>query len=324
METVKIIHCSKTYPGPVEAVHDFSLELKKGELVVLIGPSGCGKTTVLQMIAGLTEKDSGEILIDDQPLVNRESVSIMFQDSALFPWLTARENISFGLRKKGLDSKEITARVEEIASQLQISDLLDRKVRTFSGGQKQRVSLARACCREADLLLMDEPFSALDRQLRLELQQHIVTLCRQKHQTVLMVTHDQNEALNMADRVVVMNEGKIIQTGTASQLIRYPDDVFTAGFVGENPMNLWVQEDYIMGIRPEHLRIADEKCDVKIEAWITSVNDNGITSRIEFETSGQRGLMISKEKPELKQTVLLGCEKEYVLYFDKKTGKRIK
>ena len=320
METVKILHCSKTYPGPIEAVRDFSLELKKGELVVLIGPSGCGKTTVLQMIAGLTEKDRGEILIDDHPLT-RQSVAIMFQDSALFPWLTARENISFGLRKKGLDPQEIRSRVENIATRLQIHDLLDRKVRTFSGGQKQRVSLARACCREADLLLMDEPFSALDRQLRLELQQQILTLCHQNHQTVLMVTHDQNEALNMADRVVVMNEGKIIQTGTASQLINEPVNTFTAAFVGENEMNLWTVDNRILGVRPEHLKTEPESCDLRFKVRITDVQFNGLVYRTSFLYDGQQGLMISEKDPG--NCTELGCSKDHVLYFDQKTGNRI-
>ena len=323
MNWLKIEHCAKSYPGNIRAVTDFSLQLDQGEFAVLVGPSGCGKSTVLQMISGLIEMDQGEILFDGKSVENRQDrIAMMFQDSALFPWLSARDNISFGLHKRGLNEQQIRQRVQQIAGQLHIQDLLDRKVRTFSGGQKQRVALARALCKEADLLLMDEPFSALDRQLRLDLQQEIKTLCNERKQTVLMVTHDQNEALALADRIVVMNEGRVIETGTASDLIINPADLFTAGFVGENPMNLWPQEDCIIAIRPEYLKVSDQM-EVKLPVRILNITTNGIQTRTEFDYCGNHGLMIGNTSPVIKEEqVILGCRKDQILYFDKKSGKR--
>ena len=325
MAVVKIENCSKTYPGPVEAVRDFSLDLNPGELTVLIGPSGCGKTTVLQMIAGLTEMDSGSVRINDQPVdsTNR-NIAMMFQDSALFPWMNAWDNISYGLRKKGLSRTEIEEQVRKTAEQLQISDLLFRKVRTFSGGQKQRVALARSLCRQADLLLMDEPFSALDRELRLDLQQQLFQLCRERNQTVLMVTHDQNEALNLADKVVVMNEGRIIQTGSACELIRDPRTVFVARFVGEEPMNLWTVDHHILGIRPQHLKTEKQKGDLCIPVTVREVHWNGLVYRTVFDCYGQEGLMITDRKPSGTGNRKLYCDPGLVLYFDEKKGTRIK
>jgi putative spermidine/putrescine transport system ATP-binding protein len=222
--------------GAVNVVRDISLDISPGEFVCLLGPSGCGKTTTLRAIAGLAAIDSGSLLIDGKianhlPAHQRE-IAMVFQDLALFPHMTVRRNVSFGLRLRRLDSGKIDAEVSSILKMLHLEELHDRLPSELSGGQQQRVAIARSLVVHPSVLLLDEPFAALDRKLREEMRYEIRALQRRLRITVVFVTHDQEEALTMSDRVVVMNQGRLEQVGTPTEIYERPASRFVSGFVG--------------------------------------------------------------------------------------------
>jgi multiple sugar transport system ATP-binding protein len=244
MASVKLKNVYKIYKndgGDLNAVTDFNLEIKDREVIALLGPSGCGKTSTLRMIAGLEEISKGELYIGDK-LVNDvhpkdRGISMVFQTFALFPHMTAFENIAFGLQPTCMRENEIKEKVEDTARILDVFHVLDRKPAQLSGGQKQRVALARAMVRKSEVVCLDEPLSNLDAKLRAFMRTELLRLHQKFETTFIYVTHDQNEAMAIADRIVVMRDGFIKQTGTPEELYAHPDNMFVAGFLGFPQMN---------------------------------------------------------------------------------------
>jgi multiple sugar transport system ATP-binding protein len=240
MAEVRLRKIFKRY-DEVEAVRGIDLDIADHEFVVLVGPSGCGKSTTLRMIAGLEDITDGEIsiggdVVNDVPPKDRD-IAMVFQNYALYPHMTVFQNMSFGLRLKRFPKKEIRTRVDEAARILDIADLLDRKPRQLSGGQRQRVAMGRAIVRNPKVFLFDEPLSNLDAKLRVQMRTEIKRVHQQVRTTTVYVTHDQVEAMTLADRVVVMNHGIIEQVGTPNQLYHDPRTRFVAGFIGSPAMN---------------------------------------------------------------------------------------
>ena len=246
MSYLELKNVNKIYPNGFHAVHNFNLEIEKGEFIVFVGPSGCGKSTTLRMIAGLEDISSGELLIDavraNEMTPRQREVAMVFQSYALYPQMTVYENIAFGLTLMGVDEDEIERRVNKTAEILGLTDYLDRLPRALSGGQRQRVAIGRAIIRKVGVFLMDEPLSNLDAKQRVTMRSEIAQLHRSTGSTMIYVTHDQTEAMTLADRIVVMKDGYIQQVGTPYELYFHPANVFVAGFIGEPPMNFITDE----------------------------------------------------------------------------------
>ncbi|KTT26859.1 iron ABC transporter substrate-binding protein [Pseudomonas oryzihabitans] len=235
---VRLRHCAKTFAGGRQVLQPLDLDIHPGETLVFLGPSGCGKTTTLRLIAGLEQPDAGgQVLFDDRDVtalpIERRDVGMVFQNYALFPNLDVAGNIAYGLKIRGLARAERDARVAELLAMMQLEALAERRIQQLSGGQRQRVALARALAPRPRVLLFDEPLAALDAQLREQLRADIGTLLRELGTTAVYVTHDQQEALALGDRIVVMGEGRIAQIGTPAQIYRTPASRFVAGFVGQ-------------------------------------------------------------------------------------------
>jgi len=242
MAEIAYENVSKIYPDGTKAVHDLDLEIRDGELMVLVGPSGCGKTTALRMLAGLEEISEGEIRIGDR-IVNDltpkdRDIAMVFQSYALYPHMTVADNLAFGLKLRKLPKNEVKERVQRAARILQIEEFLKRKPRALSGGQRQRVAMGRAIVREPQAFLMDEPLSNLDAKLRVQMRAEIHQLQRRLGVTTIYVTHDQVEAMTMGDRVAVMNAGHLQQVDTPQVLYDQPVNEFVAGFIGSPSINL--------------------------------------------------------------------------------------
>lgn len=241
MATIRLEGLCKWY-GAVEAVQDLTLHIGSGELLALLGPSGCGKTSTLKMIAGVESASRGEIFFDGRTMVRlpprARNIAMVFEDYALYPRMTVGENIAFPLRIRRLARAEITRKVRQVAEMLHVHELLDKRVDGLSGGQQQRVAIGRALVRNPDVLLLDEPLSHLDAELKGELRAELKRLQKHSGVTTILVTHDQLEAMAMADRVAVMHAGRLEQLGSPEALYHQPATVFVAGFIGEPPMNL--------------------------------------------------------------------------------------
>jgi multiple sugar transport system ATP-binding protein len=242
MASVTFDRVSKLYDNEVRAVGDLSLEVEDGEFMVLVGPSGCGKTTALRMVAGLEEISDGEIRIGDTVVNDVDSrwrdVAMVFQNYALYPHMTVFDNIAFGLRVRRIPKREINRRVEEIGRVLGLAELLDRKPRQLSGGQRQRVAMGRAIVREPSVFLMDEPLSNLDARLRVQMRGEVSRIQHELEATTIYVTHDQVEAMTMGDRIAVMRNGILQQTGRPQYVYDHPANLFVGSFIGSPPMNL--------------------------------------------------------------------------------------
>lgn len=241
MASITLKNVRKTF-GQVIAVADVSLEIADSEFVAFLGPSGCGKTTTLRIISGLEAPDSGTILIGDRDVTGipprARDVAMVFQDYALYPHMTIHDNIGYPLKVRGIAKPDITQQVTDVAANLQIANLLDRRPAQLSGGQQQRTALARAVVHRAQVYLFDEPLSNLDAKLRLEARAFLKYLQREVGVTAVYVTHDQAEAMALADRIVVMQSGRIMQVGTPQEIYRRPANTFVASFIGSPPMNL--------------------------------------------------------------------------------------
>jgi multiple sugar transport system ATP-binding protein len=265
MGSITLEHVRKSF-GIHDIIHDASLEIENGSFVVFVGPSGCGKTTLLRLIAGLEDVTGGKILIDGVNVVNmppaKRGLSMVFQSYALYPHMSVRGNIAFGLKMAGLPKAEIDRKVDAAASILNLSSYLDRKPRDLSGGQRQRVAIGRAIVRQPKAFLFDEPLSNLDAALRVQMRQEVTRLQRQLATTAVYVTHDQVEAMTMADRIVVLSAGRIEQYGSPLELYEHPANLFVAGFIGSPKMNLIAGETAsragatTIGVRPEHIRVS--------------------------------------------------------------------
>ena len=241
MAKINLQNIKKSY-GKNNVIHDLSADIKDGELIVIVGPSGCGKSTLLRMIAGLEEINSGEIIINEKKMNDLEpmerNIAMVFQNYALYPHMTVFENMSYGLKIQKTPKDEIISRVNEAAEILELSKLLERKPNQLSGGQRQRVAMGRAIVRKPDVFLFDEPLSNLDAKLRVQMRLEIKKLQRKLNVTSLYVTHDQVEAMTLADKMIVMNEGNVEHIGTPLDVYQKPQTLFTAQFIGSPAMNI--------------------------------------------------------------------------------------
>ena len=272
MGTISLKNVRKAF-GEAVIIPGADLEIKDGEFIVFVGPSGCGKSTLLRLIAGLEDLTSGQILIDGEDVTDvppaKRGLAMVFQSYALYPHMSVRNNIAFGLKMAGMPKPEIDAKVAKAAATLNLTDYLERKPRQLSGGQRQRVAIGRAIVRQPKCFLFDEPLSNLDAALRVNMRVEIMQLHQQLDATMVYVTHDQVEAMTMADRIVVLNKGIIEQVGSPLDLYNKPNSVFVAGFIGSPKMNLISgavaakHSASTIGIRPEHIALVGTGGDVQ-------------------------------------------------------------
>jgi sn-glycerol 3-phosphate transport system ATP-binding protein len=308
--------------GESRALDGITFRAEPGTFVVLLGPSGCGKSTTLRLIAGLDTPTSGTIRIGDRDVTvlppAKRGLSMVFQSYALFPHLTVAENIVFGLRVRRVADRE--ARLARVASLLGLEALLQRKPSQLSGGQQQRVALGRAIIAETPVCLMDEPLSNLDAQLRGEMRREIRALQRRLGITMVYVTHDQTEAMTMADRVVLLRNGRIEQVGSPDELYARPATAFTAGFIGAPPMNLMKVNGALTGVRPEDMRIADDGMEAKVESVEYLGADSLVAAR-----AGEHSLLVrvpGHARLTEGAAVHVAWHRDHEHHFDAQTGRR--
>ncbi|GGN91276.1 MULTISPECIES: ABC transporter ATP-binding protein [Haloarcula] len=369
MAHLALEHVTKVFEDgedEIVAVDDVSVEIRDGEFLVLVGPSGCGKSTTLRMIAGLETITDGEIRLGETVLndvrTQDRDIAMVFQSYALYPHLTARRNMSFGLEEStDLADTDIDERVTEVASMMGISDLLDRKPGQLSGGQQQRVALGRAIVRDPEVFLMDEPLSNLDAKLRAEMRTELQQLQEQLGVTTVYVTHDQTEAMTMADRIAVMNDGRLQQVGPPLELYHAPENLFVAEFIGEPSMNFLSgrregssfvtdrieypftetiadavgdAEDVILGVRPEDVEIlaagdgSDPAREFEMTATVVEPMGNENVVHLEFpgETTGTEDLVAITEglrEIEENESVTVHLPEETIHVFDTATGEAL-
>ena len=348
---------NKIYPNGFHAVHNFNLEIEKGEFVVFVGPSGCGKSTTLRMIAGLENISSGDFLINgvraNEKGPREREVAMVFQSYALYPQMTVFDNIAFGLTLQGVDEDVIEERVHKTAKILGLTDYLDRLPRALSGGQRQRVAIGRAIIRKVGIFLMDEPLSNLDAKQRVTMRSEIAQIHRETGATTIYVTHDQTEAMTLADRIVGMKGGYIQQVGTPHDLYFHPANVFVAGFIGEPPMNFVrgtvtggtllfgdqkldlkpVRQDIaalegkevVLGFRPEAVCLRERKdaCEVRCRVELTEML--GDNTNIYIISGNQHAILKvdSHDIPEMDTDLTFRIPYESIYLFDGETEKVI-
>jgi len=305
MVSIRLEKLAKNY-GVVEAVKNVDLTIEDGEFVVFVGPSGCGKSTTLRMIAGLEEISAGLLKMEER-IVNeltpkQRNIAMVFQNYAIYPHMSVRQNIGFGLYTSKLNRQEKNRHIEEVAQMLGLTELLERRPAALSGGQRQRVAIGRAIIRKPLAFLFDEPLSNLDAQLRAQMRIEIKKLHQRLRTTTIYVTHDQVEAMTLADRVVVMKEGQILQVGTPQELYEQPVDVFTARFIGSPSMNLLpvtpamaaknppLDTGQLLGVRPHDLLVAEGAPSMEgftLEADVTVIEPLGAETLVHLEAEGQ-------------------------------------
>lgn len=325
-------------------VDGISADINDGEFVVIVGPSGCGKSTLLRMVAGLESVTDGQIILNGQ-IVNdwepaRRNVALVFQNYALYPHMSVFENMAYGLKCRGVPKNIIFDRVMQTASNLELTDLLNRKPSQLSGGQRQRVAMGRAIVREPSLFLFDEPLSNLDARLRTQTRVELQKLHAKLRVTSLYVTHDQVEAMTLGERLIVMNEGKIEQMGTPSQIYHHPATTFVARFIGSQPMNLLPSDhpfcalhrpvglprDAVLGIRPEHLNLAREGDGASHSFRVDLIEMLGADALFYASLDG---LEVVVKGPQPRREIKIGdpihvrIKSECVHWFEAKSGKRI-
>ena len=354
---------NKIYPNGFHAVHDFNLEIEKGEFIVFVGSSGCGKSTTLRMIAGLENISKGEFYIDGvkaNDMGPRErGVAMVFQSYALYPHMTVYDNLAFGLTLQGVDDDAIEERVHATARILGLTDYLDRLPRELSGGQRQRVAVGRAIIRKVNIFLMDEPLSNLDAKQRVTMRSEISQIHRETGATTIYVTHDQTEAMTMADRIVVMRDGYIQQVGTPYDLYFNPVNLFVAGFIGEPPMNFIEAriengcidlpgnridlssavdpevlaqhegQEIVFGFRPEAVRLpenGDVSAAYRMQSTVELVELLGDNTNIYADLSGIKTIVKVDPhvSPEIGGAFAFCIPYSSIYLFDKQTTRRIK
>jgi sn-glycerol 3-phosphate transport system ATP-binding protein len=318
--------------GALKAVDDVSFRAEKGKFVVLLGPSGCGKSTLLRLVAGLEEVSEGRILIEGRDVTRldptRRRISMVFQSYALFPHLTVAENIVFGLKVRRTGPAERAERLQRVAELVGLAKQLERKPQQLSGGQRQRVALARAIVSQNPICLMDEPLSNLDAQLRHDMRVEIRALQRRLGMTVVYVTHDQVEAMSMADHVVLLREGRIEQEGTPAELYARPATTFAARFIGTPAMNLvplhaiqpGAAAGVTAGIRPEHIKIVSQG----LPGTVLSADYHGADTIVTAQVNGSALLVRAPGQVDLAagSQVRLGWEPQAVHIFDSEGRKQ--
>lgn len=355
MATLKFKNVKKAYDS-VNVLHDVNLDINDGEFVVVVGPSGCGKSTFLRMLAGLEEVTDGQIFLDDQVIndlpAKSRNMAMVFQNYALYPHMSVYQNMAYGLKIRHIKKAEIKKRVYEAAEMLSLTELLKRKPGQLSGGQRQRVAMGRALVRRPSVFLFDEPLSNLDAKLRVETRLKIHKLQRHLGVTSVYVTHDQVEAMTLADKLVVLDKGYVQQVGSPLELYKTPQTKFVAGFIGSPAMNFFdarldaqdlilpgrehvslpglvkIEQNVYVGIRPEHLLI-DCRDDslFKIEGRVDMIEALGHESIIfikNFATDIEFSCRV-KGLPQLKegQMITVGAKKENLHIFDAASEQRI-
>ncbi len=348
MANLALRKLTKSY-GTTEVLHGISLDVTDGEFVVLVGPSGCGKSTTLRMIAGLEETSSGIIEIGGREVNNLEpkerDIAMVFQNYAIYPHMSVKKNIAFGLRSSKMPKPDKEKRIQEVAGILDMVDLLDRKPSQLSGGQRQRVAIGRAMVRDPAVFLFDEPLSNLDAQLRTQMRLEIKKLHQRVGNTIIFVTHDQVEAMTMADRIVIMKDGHIQQVGTPAEVFHKPANTFVARFIGAPSMNLLAgqidgttltldtgqristpvlaptsKKNVLLGVRPDDLQ--PNSTNPIIKGQVTLREPLGPETLIYVETP--TGEVIAKsdgrKPPEVGETVQLGADPENLHVFEATTG----
>jgi multiple sugar transport system ATP-binding protein len=361
MSRIELKDVAKRYED-VTAVEGLNLEMNDGEFVVLVGPSGCGKSTTLRLVSGLETVTEGEVFIGNRDVTDLDAsergVSMVFQDYALFPHMTARRNITFGIKSSNdFSDDEIDRRVEEAARKLDITDLLDRKPAELSGGEQQRVAIGRTLVRDPDVFLMDEPLSNLDAKLRVQMRAELQELHRELGTTTVYVTHDQEEAMTLADRVVVMNDGEIQQVDPPQQLYDYPANRFVAEFIGSPSMNI-VEVEVVerdgaytavhptfeitlpakpslaeaaggtanLGVRPQDLHLVETPTEFSFEVEVAVTETLGDQLLI-FGHVGDNDVRVLSEDPRQQlrpeEVLHVECDPDRLHLFDVRTGGKL-
>jgi lactose/L-arabinose transport system ATP-binding protein len=343
--------------GQTDILHGIDLDIADGELVVFVGPSGCGKSTLLRIIAGLETTTSGQLVIGARDVTDldpsQRGVAMVFQSYALYPHMNVSDNIGFGLRMNGMPKAEVKKKVDEAAAILHLGDLLERKPKQLSGGQRQRVAIGRAIVRNPDVFLFDEPLSNLDAELRVQMRLEIARLHEQLAATMVYVTHDQVEAMTLADRIVVLRAGRVEQVGTPLELYDDPDNLFVAGFIGSPRMNfiranmgsdgrLTLPElggvsvplelttapasgtDLVLGIRPEHF---DAAGSVSVTVAVDLVEHLGGSSFAYAGSGTEHPLVVEcrdRSLPASGRPLQTGFDPKRALLFDRASGARLR
>ena len=333
----------KSY-GETQVMHGVDLDIEDGEFVVFVGPSGCGKSTLLRMIAGLEEISDGTVAIGDREVnevaASKRGVAMVFQTYALYPHMTVFKNMAFGLKQAKTDPAEIDRRVKDAAEILQITDYLDRSPRNLSGGQRQRVAIGRAIVRDPDVFLFDEPLSNLDAALRVQTRLEIARLHERLKTTMIYVTHDQVEAMTLADKIVVLRDGRIEQVGSPIELYERPANAFVAQFIGSPKMNFFaagdlpataakalgrgVSETEQVGLRPEHL-VPCAEADAAVQGRLELVENLGEYALVHLITASGVEFIAKTERPPSEPkgaTLSFSIKPELVHRFDTESGLR--
>jgi multiple sugar transport system ATP-binding protein len=353
MASVAIRDVKKAF-GATSVIHGVDISIRDGEFVVLVGPSGCGKSTLLRMIAGLENITAGEIRIGDRVVNNvppkERDVAMVFQNYALYPHMTVAANMAFSMKLRGAPQSEIDERVNRAATILGLSQLLGRYPRQLSGGQRQRVAMGRAIVRDPQVFLFDEPLSNLDAKLRVQMRTEIKELHQRLKTTTIYVTHDQIEAMTMADKIVVMHDGRVEQIGAPLELYDRPDNLFVAGFIGSPAMNMIKGRirvngtasfegpagvifslaaagsgndgrPAVYGVRPEHFSLSDDGAEVEVQV----IEPTGSELQVVAKLGGEDIIAVFRERHQFKpgEKIRLKPDPRLVHLFDESTGKRL-
>lgn len=354
MATVTLSGIHKRYPNEAHAVRGVDMEIGDGEFIVFVGPSGCGKSTLLRMVAGLETVTEGEITIDGRRIndvsPSDRDVAMVFQNYALYPHMSVYGNMSYGLKNRGLGKSEIEARVREVAGMLRIEEYLDRRPNELSGGQRQRVAMGRAIVRSPKVFLFDEPLSNLDAKLRVQMRIEIKRLQRQMNVTSIYVTHDQTEAMTLADRLAVINDGRIEQMGSPIELYNDPRTLFVASFIGSPQINLLparveaaglrvgdvslpgfdglpADAPLVLGVRPDHMVIADDgQLEISVDLVEQLGADNLIYGSVVIDGGEDVELCLRVDQsrnPALDDRLRLRFDRALAMVFREDTGERL-
>ena len=349
MSKIEFRNINKSF-GENKVINNFNVNIKSGEFVVLVGPSGCGKSTLLRMVSGLEKIDQGEILLDDKILndliPSKREIAMVFQSYALYPHMDVYENMSFGLKMENKNKEYINKKVKEAAKMLQIEDLLERKPKELSGGQKQRVAIGRAITRNPKIFLFDEPLSNLDAALRSEMRVEISKLHKKINTNIIYVTHDQVEAMTLADKIVILNKGNIEQFSTPNEIYSDPNNIFVAEFIGTPKMNIIkLEKKYItsnlinffdnqiqldgynfkdevfLGIRPEHIDINNNN-NIKLDIKVDLIENLG-SEKIIYASIRNHEIRIKTTEKSIKNLNKISFSQDNIYFFDK-NGNRLR
>jgi multiple sugar transport system ATP-binding protein len=359
---IRFVDVSKHFEGGAVAVKHLDLEIRDGELLVLLGPSGCGKTTTLNMLAGLERPTMGQLYFGDRAMNNvppeERDIAMVFQSIALYPHLNVRENIGFAIKTQGVPRQQVAERTADVARVLDIAPLLNRRIHQLSGGQRQRVAIAKALVRRPRLFLLDEPFSSLDAALRRQMRSELVRIHREIETTMVFVTHDQEEAMAIADRIAVMSDGELIQLGSPLDVYRAPRNLWLAQFIGAHPLNvieaslsdggaqllregIWEASvspsvrsrlqarvpdgKFLIGIRPEHLALnsAPDAKGLPVEIYTRQILGTDILYELTSPGQTLRAVTPANQIFEVGDKVTVGFDWNDVFLFDAASGDAI-